>query len=230
MLRALAVLALASLASAQTLRPPAVPLVVHDPYFSLWSPHDRPTDGWPTHWTGRDVPMAVLVRIDGTRVRRLLGPEPKDVPALELASVQVDFTTTTYTFADASIELRMSFVTPALPYDLDVLALPLTYLEFQARSKDGAPHGLDFHVDLAARVAVNEPDQQVRGELVRVEGLETVEMGSVEQAVLEKRGDDLRIDWGHAYVAARSGPGVRGNYGPAAELRQAFVERRIARL
>jgi hypothetical protein len=230
MQRALAVLALASLASAQTLRPPAVPLVVHDPYFSLWSPYDRPTDGWPTHWTGREVPLAALVRIDGTRVRRLLGPEPADVPALELASVRVDFTTTTYTFSDEALELTMSFVTPALPYDLDVLALPLTYLEFQARSKDGASHGLDFHVDLAARVAVNEPTQEVRGELVRVEGLETVEMGSVEQPVLEKRGDDLRIDWGHAYVAARSGPGVRGNYGPAAELRQAFVEHRIARL
>src|SRR5262245_43074413 len=63
------------------LRPPAVPLVLHDPYLSIWSPHDRPTDGDTIHWTGASHRLNALVRIDG-QCYRLLGSEPRECPAL----------------------------------------------------------------------------------------------------------------------------------------------------
>ncbi len=63
----LAIVCFSSAAHAQ--RPPAVPLVTHDPYFSIWSMADRLTDVNTRHWTGLDQPLTGLVRIDNTLYR-----------------------------------------------------------------------------------------------------------------------------------------------------------------
>ena len=41
MIRGIALMLLGALAAAAQMRPPAVPLVAHDPYFSIWSMSDH---------------------------------------------------------------------------------------------------------------------------------------------------------------------------------------------
>lgn len=212
---------------AQQLRPPSVPLVVHDPYFSIWSPHDRLTDGWSTHWTGREQRLCVLARVDG-RVVRLVGPEPAELPALAQRSLDVAPCTTRVVFGDEAVRITLRFVTPALPDDLELLARPASFLFLDGEALDGREHRFEFHVDWSAAVAVDQPGQLVRGGIVESEragGTCALWMASLEQNVLAKRGDDLRIDWGTAYLATPQ-TGAKCGYAPASELRRAFVEQR----
>ena len=56
------------------LRLPSVPLVVNDPYFSVWSPYDKLTDGTTRHWTDKEMPLLGMLRVDGL-VYRFLGAQ-----------------------------------------------------------------------------------------------------------------------------------------------------------
>ena len=64
----------------EAFRPPAVPLLTIDPYFSLWSMADKLTREFPRHWTGNNHSLTGLIRVDG-KAYRFIGPQPEDVPA-----------------------------------------------------------------------------------------------------------------------------------------------------
>ena len=120
------------------LRPPAVPLVASDPYLSIWSMANRLTDDTTRHWTRRPHPLVSLIRIDG-QTYRLMGAEPKGLPAMKQIAVNVLPTRTVADFDDGHVQVKLTFMTPSLPDDLDVLARPLTYLTWDVRSVDREP-------------------------------------------------------------------------------------------
>jgi hypothetical protein len=98
---------------AKPLRPPAVPLVTHDPYFSTWSCADKLTDDWPRHWTGKPMGLSGMVRIDGHPFR-WCGADAMRVPAMEQKSITVTPLTSTYEFAAAGVGLTVKFVSAAV--------------------------------------------------------------------------------------------------------------------
>ena len=100
-----------------TLRPPAVPLVTHDPYFSIWSMSDLLTETPTRHWTGTDQPLTGLLRIDGV-AHRFLGAGNRLGAPMKQIRREVAPTRTVYGFEQAGVELTLTFLTPSLPDDL----------------------------------------------------------------------------------------------------------------
>ncbi len=192
-------------ACAQTLpplRPPAAPLIAHDPYFSIWSFSDRLTETATRHWTGTEQPLTGLLRIDGVPYR-FLGLSRQSAPMTQTAS-EVTPTRTIYRFQQAGVELTLTFLTPALPHDLEVLSRPVSYVNFDLKSTDGRPHEVALYFDASAALAVNALEQRIAWSRLKMRGLDVLRAGSVEQPVLAKSGDNLRIDWGYLYLAVPS--------------------------
>ena len=202
-------------------RPPAVPLVTHDPYFSVWSFDDQLTGGPTRHWTGTAQPMTSLVRVDG-RPYRIMGSEPAAVPAMAQTSLAVTATHTDYAFAGAGVRVDLSFFTPAFPQDLDLLSRPVTYLTWTVRSSDRAAHSVELLLDVDPVIAVNKDDQAVMwgrshthpqaGGAGSGPRLDVVSVGSRDQNVLGRSGANLRIEWGYFNLAAAQ-PGEQGRRG-----------------
>lgn len=200
-------------------RPPAVPLVAHDPYFSIWSRTIELTASNTTHWTGKPHSIASLIRVDG-QAFRLMGKEPESAPPLPQTGVEVLPTRTIYEFKSAQVAVTLTFTTPALPADLDIVSRPVTYLTFAVRSADGAPHEVQIYADASGELAVNERSQAIAWDRADEGELVALRIGSEEQPVLAKKGDDLRIDWGHLHLAAPRAGASAGTFG----IRGALME------
>src|SRR4051812_19031131 len=101
-------------------RPPAVPLLANNPFLSVWSEANNLTNDVTREWTGTAQPLVGLVRVDG-QTYRLMGSGPWDAPAFPQTGVQVTPTRSVYDFDDGHVHVTMTFMTPALPSNLDVL-------------------------------------------------------------------------------------------------------------
>jgi hypothetical protein len=189
-------------------RAPAVPLVVHNPYFSIWSMNDNLTDGPTRHWTGTPQALTGLARIDGHPFR-YMGNVPRDVPAMKQVALTIAPTHTTYVFEEAGVRLTVAFFTPAFPRDMDLLSRPVSYLTWTAASADGQAHQVEVLLDVDPLVAVNTDDQEVTWGRSQVTGLSVMNVGSRTQQVLNRSGDNLRIDWGYFHLALPTAAGTQ---------------------
>jgi hypothetical protein len=182
-------------------RPPATPLITHDPYFSIWSASDRLTDSDTTHWTGSPQPIEGIVRIDG-KAFRFMGRDLHACNArMEQTGSSITPTHTRYQFRQSGILLELTFFTPAIMSDLDVLSRPVTYLTWSAQATDGASHRMSVLLDVDPLIAVNDRSQQVVLFRNRTSLLNVLSVGSRDQNILNRSGDNLRIDWGYFHLA-----------------------------
>jgi hypothetical protein len=110
-----------------------------------------------------------------------------------------------------------------LPEDLEVLSRPVTYVTWAVQSADAQPHTVSVYLDASSEIAVNTPDQPVNFQNADASGIKAWRVGSAEQPVLQKKGDDLRIDWGYFYVAIAKDKRASSTVNQAETTRRDFI-------
>lgn len=214
-------------------RPPCVPLNVVSPYQSTWSCSDNLYDAWPQHWNGVTIGMTGFLKVDGSTYR-FMGLANDVVPnSVKQIKVMVAPTTTTYTFEAGGVELDVSFATPSIGLDSDIVmaSRPVTHVNFAARSTDSASHKVEIYYDNSAEGAVQKTNESVRWsrpglssrQHLQRESLAIMAIGTSEQKLLGQGSDT--INWGHWLVSTpKMAPGVHTVMASSALLRQSFVD------
>lgn len=192
------------------MHPPAVPLITHDPYFSVWSMRDKLTDDWPKHWSGGTMGMTGLVWVDG-KAYRWCGPMPQDVPAAHQDGIEIGMTSSRYAFTAGDVKLKVTFCSPLGPGNMDRASRPVSTVTFLAKADDGKTHDIHVYLDLTGEWCSNDPNDQINWSRHKVTGNDVLSMGKVDQPVLEHTGDQRKIDWGRVYLAGGDESAVMGH-------------------
>jgi hypothetical protein len=136
----------------------------------------------------------------------LVDQEKENLPGkVQLAKqnrVNINATQTSYNFKCGNVDLDLTFTSPLLLNDLKILARPVSYITYSVKANDNQTHQVKIYLSASTSLAVNRSSQEVATSKISTGNLSILKAGTTEQPVLQKKGDDLRIDWGYLYIAA----------------------------
>lgn len=117
-------------------------------------------------------------------------------------SLTVSATQTKYEFKAGAVDLLLTFTSPLLMDELDVMSRPVSYITYSVKSNDGRLHQVQLEFQASGAIAANHSRQEIEYKNFESGGLSVVQAGTKTQAVLQRKGDNVRIDWGYAYLAS----------------------------
>ena len=123
---------------------------------------------------------------------------------LRQVACDIEAMTTRYVFESPKIRLFATFFSPRILDDPELLSRPVSYLFLQYVSLDGEDHDVKSRICVSEELCLNEKGQSpVVAETFCIENdIAVAKMGNSVQNVLNRSGDDVRIDWGYVYLAS----------------------------
>lgn len=185
-------------------RAASIPLVLHDPFFSIWSSADHLYDKDTVHWSGIRQKMQGLVKVDGVPYCFMGAAGSCDV--IQQTFVDVTATATTYTFENEKLKLQVCFTSPLLLSDPVLVSRPCTYVDFKVEKKTEC--NVEIIYTLSIDLVTQHIAQVLGGTYYRPEKSGTPSyhyafMGRANQQPLGGSGDRVTIDWGYVYLASQ---------------------------
>ena len=115
------------------------------------------------------------------------------------------------------------FTAPLMLDDLDLISTPVNYISYQVRSIDKKQHDVQVYIETTPQLAVNKPIQPTIAKVIRRNGLNYLQAGSIDQAITAHKGDHICIDWGYAYIAGSINATSAVSLGDYNEMKATFA-------
>ncbi len=136
------------------IRPPAIPLVVRNPYVSTWLAADNLPGTWPSFWNGSIKALAGIARIDGTSYIFMGNPGGiGTTQTMQQTNLTVTPTQSLFTLQGGGVTLFLTFLSPVETNDLQRQSVPLSYIFAQVQSNDGNAHTVSLYFDISGEWA-----------------------------------------------------------------------------
>lgn len=179
---------------------PAYPLWLVDPLFSVWSKTDTLNAGDTVFWTGLEKRAFGFVRWNG-KTYSFLGRRDGAIP-LTQTGLEVHAFSTDYTFRGEGFTLKVRFLLPLLPNDLEVLSCPVCYTDYEV-SEGEIPKDFSIALAIDEEFCYNGERSWVVGGVIPMKGLEAAYFTRGRNLVLSDTSDMCSPDWGDIYLAAK---------------------------
>lgn len=116
--------------------------------------------------------------------------------------INVTATQTQYTFKCGGVDLNLSFISPLLLDDLDVLSRPVSYIKYDVKANDGKTHQVKVYLGVSGDLSRNQPNEITDCSKYTSGGMSILKGGTLNQVPL-KNSPNIP-DWGYEYVAVPS--------------------------
>ena len=176
----------------------SIPLILQDPYISIWSSTDKLYESDPVHWSRARQKITGHLILNG-KPYRFMGKQDL-CQNMEQTGVEVTATASTYYFEAEDVTLEVCFRSSFLLEDPVLVSRPCTYIDFRI---GGAYEGKQPQVAVQVSSDIVTPgDEMVIGGAYERPDYHYAYMGKARQTPLCYSGDNRTIDWGYCYLAS----------------------------
>ena len=179
---------------------PAYPLFVNDPYFSIWSDSDNLNESDTIFWNGKKKKTYGLIHVDGITYSFLGNVD--NVLKLQQTNLNVTAFSTDYTFENDEFILNLSFISPLLLTNLDLMSRPVCYMKYNVQFKKEVK---DFKIALMFNEnhCFNNMKDFVIGGCFDFQDYELAYFGLNRQHPMSNTFDSVSADWGYTYISGK---------------------------
>ena len=183
---------------------PSYPLFVKDPNFSIWMATEELNSKNTETWYGETKNIYGFLKTKG-ETYCFLGEGNKFSPFRVKKALQMKLSVTAfstdYEFLCGKTTLKVRFVSPLPLNDLELLSIPVCYMQYEIIGDPTAEISMFVNRNIAYNDIPETLDKRVRGGVLALDGFESAFMGLVRQMPLSASGDLIGADWGYFYLA-----------------------------